>query len=272
MSLLITFLVGWLAVNGLLYLAQPGMLFYPMARIEETPRNWGLAFEDVTFETEDDLSLHGWFIPRPGASRVLLFFHGNAGNISHRRESVALFHHLGLDVFIIDYRGYGRSEGRPSEVGLYRDARAAWGWLTRERGYQASQIVLFGRSLGAALAADLAAETVPAGIILESGFSSAAEAARELFPGLSRLVVLRYRFDAAGAIAQARAPVLVLHSPDDEVVPYALGRRLFEAAPEPKGFVAMRGGHNDGFLRSEPEYGRALADFFASLPSPGGRP
>jgi len=271
MSLLVTLLTGWLVVNGLLYLAQPGMLFYPIARIEQTPRDWGLAFEDVTFETEDGLSLHGWFIPRAGARRVVLFFHGNAGNISHRRESVAVFHNLDLDVFIIDYRGYGRSEGRPSEVGLYRDARAAWRWLARERGYRPSQILLFGRSLGAAVAADLAAETEPAGIILESGFSSATAAARELFPGLSRLVVLRYRFDAAGAIAQAKAPVLVLHSPDDEVVPYGLGRRLFEAAPEPKRFVPLRGGHNHGFLRSQPEYGRALNDFLASLPPAGGR-
>lgn len=272
MSLVGSVLIAWLLLNGLLYVAQPGMVFYPIGRMDQTPQDWGLAFEDVTLRTEDGVDLHAWFIPRPGARRVVLFFHGNAGNISHRGESVAVFYALGLDVLIIDYRGYGRSGGSPSEEGLYRDARAAWGWLTEERGYTPSQVILFGRSLGAAVAAQLAAETQPAGVILESGFSSARDAAHDIFPLLSRVVLLRYRFDAAAAIAQAKSPVLVLHSPGDEIIPYRLGRQLYAAAPEPKRFVDLRGGHNDGFLLSQPEYGRALSEFLATLPDPGERP
>jgi fermentation-respiration switch protein FrsA (DUF1100 family) len=267
-----TVLAGWLLLNGLMFLAQPGMIFYPSSRLDATPRDWGLDYQDVWLETEDGLRLHGWYIPHTGSERVLLFFHGNAGNISHRGESVAIFHRLGLSVLIIDYRGYGRSEGAPSEDGLTRDARAAWQWLTVDQGVDAARILLFGRSLGATVAANLAGETRPGGVILESGFSSARDAANALFPVLSRLVILRYRLDAAGALAGASSPILVLHSPDDEIIPYHLGRRLYDAAPEPKRFVDLRGGHNDGFLRSQPDYERAFGAFLTSLePSRGQR-
>jgi len=272
MGVIGTALAGWLLLNGLMYVAQPGMLFYPLSRLDATPRDWGLDYQDVWVPTEDGVRLHGWYLPSAESERVLLFFHGNAGNISHRRDSIAIFHRLGLDVLILDYRGYGQSSGSPSEDGLYRDAGAAWTWLTEERGLDPSQIIVFGRSLGAIVAARLAAETGPAAVILESGFSSARDAAHTLFPVLSRLVLLRYRLDAAAAVQQVRSPVLVLHSPDDEIIPYRLGRRLYEAANEPKRFVTLRGGHNDGFLRSQPEYERALGELLATLPPPQGRP
>jgi len=259
-------LLGWALLNGLMYLLQPGMVFYPLAGLDATPKDWGLDYQDVKIATEDGVDLHGWFIPRPGARRVLLFFHGNAGNISHRGDSILIFNGLGLDVFIIDYRGYGRSRGSPSEQGLYRDARAAWRWLTGERGYAPSDVVIFGRSLGAAVAAHLAAETDPGGLVLESGFSSARDAGRAILPLLSRLVIGRYDFDAARALQEVRCPVLVMHSPEDEIIPYRLGRRLYEAAREPKRFVDLRGGHNDGFLVSQPQYERVLDEFLGTLP------
>ncbi|MCU0835740.1 MAG: alpha/beta hydrolase [Chromatiaceae bacterium] len=272
MGLIGTVLAGWVLLNGLMFLAQPGMIFFPTQRLDATPRDWGLAHQDVWLKTDDGLRLHGWYIPREGAERTLLFFHGNAGNISHRGESVAIFHRLGLNVLMVDYRGYGRSEGSPSEDGLYRDARAAWQWLTEEQRLEPEQIVVFGRSLGATVAATLAAESTPAAVILESGFSSARDAAQALFPVLSRVVILRYRLDAADALTRATSPVLVLHSPDDEVIPYPLGQRLYDAAPEPKRFVELRGGHNDGFLRSQPEYERTLGAFLATLGAPRGQP
>jgi fermentation-respiration switch protein FrsA (DUF1100 family) len=261
-----TVFVAWGLLNGLMFLAQPGMVFHPDRTIEATPDDWGLGYQDVTLQADDGVPLHGWFLPgRPGAP-VLLFLHGNAGNISHRGETVAIFHRLGLQVFIIDYRGFGRSGGSPSEEGLYRDARAAWRYLTEVRGLAPGDIVVFGRSLGGIVAAQLAAEMQPAGVILESSFSSAKDVARATFPLLSRLVLVRYRFDGEDAARRLRCPVLVLHSPDDEVIPYALGRRLFEAAPNPKRFAELRGGHNDAFLRSQPQYERVLADFIAGLP------
>lgn len=259
-------IAGWALLNGFMFLAQPGMLFYPLAALEATPKDWGLDYQDVTLRTEDGVKLHGWYLPRPGARRALLFFHGNAGNLSHRGDSIAIFHRLGLAVFIIDYRGYGQSEGSPSEQGLYRDARAAWRWLSEQQGVAPADVVVFGRSLGGVVAARLAAEVRPGGLILESSFSSARDAGRALFPVLSALVFLRYGFDAAKALQSADCPVLVLHSPHDEILPYRLGRRLFEAAPEPKRFVDLRGGHNQGFLLSQPGYERALGEFLASLP------
>lgn len=262
-------LIGWVLLNGFMFLLQPGMVFYPLARLETNPHDWGYDYEDTTLTTEDDVNLHGWFIPRPGARRVLLFFHGNAGNISHRGDSIRIFHRLGLHVFIIDYRGYGKSQGSPGEQGLYLDARAAWSWLTAKRGFAPTDIVVFGRSLGAAVAAHLASEKTPCGLILESGFSSARDASRAIFPVFSWLLFKRYNFDAAGALARVDSPVLVLHSPEDEIIPYHLGRKLYEAAKAPKNFVELRGGHNDGFLISQPDYERALGEFLKSLPKGG---
>lgn len=250
-------------LNGWLYLQQPAMIFFPTRALESTPADWGMAYQDVALTTEDGVDLHGWYLPRDGARRVLLFFHGNAGNISHRRGSIEIFHRLGLNVLIIDYRGYGRSAGTASETGMYRDADAAWRHLTETRGVRETDIVVFGRSLGGAVAAELAARRHPAALILESTFSSARAASRSVFPWLSRLVVLRFDFDTAARLPAVRCPVLVLHSPDDEIIPYALGEQVFAAANEPKFFVRLRGDHNSGFLQSQPEYARALAEFLA---------
>jgi fermentation-respiration switch protein FrsA (DUF1100 family) len=247
-----------------MYLQQPAMTFYPVRGLAATPADWGLAHEDVVFDTDDGLQLHGWYIPRPGARRVLLFMHGNAGNISHRGDSVSIFHQLGLNVFIFDYRGYGRSQGSPDEQGLYRDAAAAWRYLVETRAVDAGDIIVFGRSLGGAVAARLASGVEPAALILESTLSSSKDFARRVFPLLSRLVLLRFEFDTAAYVRQVDCPVLVLHSPDDEIMPYALGRKVYEAAGEPKQFIDLRGDHNSGFLLSQPGYQRHLADFIAA--------
>ena len=254
-------LLGIALFGGLVWLQQPSMIFFPSARLVMTPQDWGLAYDDVSFSTADGVSLHGWYVPRDGARNVVLFLHGNAGNISHRGESVRIFHDLGLDVFIFDYRGYGRSEGRPSETGLYEDARAAWRHLTEERGIDGGNVVIFGRSLGGAVAARLASEVDPGAVIIESAFTSARDVARAVFPVVSRLSLVRFEFRAAESLAQVAAPVLVLHSRDDEIMPFELGERLYLAAREPKVFVELRGDHNTGFLMSQPGYGQALRQF-----------
>lgn len=265
MSVLLSVALVWAFLNGWMYLQQPGMIFYPVRTLEATPQEWGMAYEDVILATEDGIELHGWYIPAPQANGTLLFLHGNAGNISHRRDSIAIFRRLGLDVFIFDYRGYGRSQGRPDEIGLYRDAQAAWRYLTQTREVAARDIVVFGRSLGGAVAAHLVAREPARALILESTFSSARDFARQVLPLLSRLVTVRYDFDTTGQMQAVNCPVLVLHSPDDEIMPYALGERVFQAAREPKRFVRLRGDHNSGFLLSQPAYERALGDFLASL-------
>ncbi|WP_373507956.1 alpha/beta hydrolase [Thiocapsa sp.] len=255
-------------LNAAMWMLQPGMVFYPTRVLEATPADWGLPFEDVELTAEDGTRLLGWYIPYPDATRTLLFFHGNAGNISHRGDSIAIFNRLGLSVLIVDYRGYGRSAGRASEAGLYLDAVAARDYLVEARGVDPASILIFGRSLGASVAADLAARAPSGGVILESGFSSARDMARHLYPGLHHVLYLRFDFDAAERLSRVRAPVLVLHSRDDEIVPYALGRKLFEAAREPKRFVDLRGDHNSGFLASQPDYERTLAAFIGALGTP----
>jgi fermentation-respiration switch protein FrsA (DUF1100 family) len=265
MSALAGLLLGLALLNGWMYLQQPAMIFFPQRELAATPADWGLAYEDVGLRTADGVALHGWYVPHPQARRVLLFFHGNAGNISHRGDSVAIFHRLGLNVFIIDYRGYGRSEGTPSEQGLYEDAAAAWRYLTGRRGVDAADVVVFGRSLGGAIAAQLAAQARPGALILESTLSSARDFAQSVFPVLSRLIVMRYGWNTAAYLARVDSPVLVLHSPEDEIMPYRLGENVFASAREPKRFVALRGDHNGGFLLSQPEYERALAEFLAEF-------
>lgn len=263
-SFLVNLVVVLALVAGGLYVMQPAMVFLPSRELAATPADWGLEYEDVWLQADDGVRLHGWYLPYPGARRVLLFFHGNAGNISHRQDSLEIFHRLGLNVLILDYRGYGRSEGRPSEAGLYRDARAAWDHLVEVRGVAPSDIVLFGRSLGGAVAAQLASQAQPGALILESTFSSARDMAREIYPILSWLIVRRFDLNTVERLGAVSCPVLVLHSRDDEIIPFELGRRVFEAAPEPKAFQALRGDHNGGFLLSQPGYERALAGFLSN--------
>jgi fermentation-respiration switch protein FrsA (DUF1100 family) len=276
-AILTYLLLALLLAGASIWWMQPRMLVYPIKPLQATPADWGMDYDDVQLTAEDGTALHGWLIRaaqgRKQRPSTLLFLHGNAGNISHRRDSIAIFTDLGLDVLIIDYRGFGRSEGSVSESGLYQDAAAAWRWLTQTGGIPADDIVIFGRSLGGAVAAQLAAQlatqtasaTQPAALIVESSFDHLQSLAEEHYPLLSHLIPLRYRFAAAEHIAAVRSPVLVLHSPDDRIVPYRLGQRLFAAATAPKAFVDLRGGHNDGFLHSQPQYQEALANLLNSL-------
>lgn len=261
----VIFVVSLLLINAWMYFQQPRMIFYPYGELFQTPADWGLDFEDVTLQTKDSVQLHGWYIPHSQSQHVLLFFHGNAGNISHRRDSIEIFRRLGLNVFIIDYRGYGKSKGKPGEQGLYQDATAAWDYLTAEKGYTSQQIIIFGRSLGGTVAANLASGVQARGLILESTFSSARDFARVVFPLLARLVWIRYDFNVVESIQQVNAPLLVLHSPEDEIMPFHLGKKVFEAANQPKRFVRLRGDHNYGFIKSQPDYEQALKSWLKGL-------
>lgn len=254
------------AVCLLLYLFQSRLIYFPDRYLAATPQAVGLPYENIGFQTSDGVDLHGWFIPseRP-ASPVLLFFHGNAGNISHRLESLLIFHRLGLSTLIFDYRGYGKSEGTPSEDGTYLDAETAWGYLTQTRGVEAENVVLFGRSLGGAVAAWLATRLVPGALIVESTFTSVPDLAAKIYPVLPVRLLARFRYDAKQYIARIRCPVLIVHSHDDEIIPSSHGRALFHAAPEPKGFLQIRGGHNEGFLASGEDYVRGIGDFLTRI-------
>lgn len=268
MNTLFSLLTGLLLLNGMMYLLQPGMVFYPTPIISETPAEWQLAYEDVNIDTADGERLHGWYIPASDNHKqqpVLLFFHGNAGNISHRRASLEIFHQLGLNQLIIDYRGYGKSTGKPGEAGLYMDAMAAWDYLVDNKGFNTDRIIIFGRSLGGAVATQLASRVQPRGLILESSFSSARDVAQHTFPLLSHLLYLRYDFNSLERLPQVRAPLLMLHSPQDEIIPYESAEKLFKSAQKPKTFIQLRGDHNNGFYLSQPMYQQALADWLQGL-------
>ena len=196
---------------------------------------------------------------------VVLFCHGNAGNISHRLDSIRLFHELGLSVLIFDYRGYGQSSGKPTEQGTYRDADAAWDYLVEQRGISPAHIILFGRSLGASIAADLATRQSAAAVILESAFTSVPDVAATLYPWLPVRWLSRYQYNTEKKLANIHIPVLIVHSQDDEIIEFANGERLFDVANEPKQFLELRGGHNDGFMVSGNDYIQGLETFLGKV-------
>lgn len=255
------------------FFAQPKLVYFPDTGRElvATPAAAGLDYEDVTLTTADGVRLHAWLVKAREPRGVVLFFHGNAGNISHRLDSLAQFTRLGYDTLIVDYRGYGRSEGHPGEEGTYLDATAAWDYLTGARGVAPGDVVLFGESLGAAVAAWLAAQTEPRALVLLAGFTSIPELGQELYPFLPVKWLASIRYPTLEYLERVRAPVLVAHSRDDEIVPFRHGERLYAAAPEPKRFLAMSGGHNQAFFFARPQWETALAEFLAAA-APSGSP
>jgi fermentation-respiration switch protein FrsA (DUF1100 family) len=224
-------------------------IFYPMRQIETTPKAIGLDYEDLYFRTEDGKLLNGWLIKNPAATSTVILFHGNAGNISHRLDKIAFFHKLGLNVFIIDYRGYGKSQGRPGEKGLYLDARAAYDYLSTRKDLGKKKIAC-GESLGCAAAIDLCLNRKLDGLILDSAFASARDMSRVVFPFLPTFLIMS-KFDSIEKIKSIKIPKLFIHSINDEIVPFSQGAKLFQAAPEPKEFLKIMGGHNSGFFETE---------------------
>jgi fermentation-respiration switch protein FrsA (DUF1100 family) len=241
---------------------ERSFIYYPTRRLEATPGDAGLAFEEVRVTAGDGVGLHGWYVPGRRAM-ALLWCHGNGGNISHRVGHLRLIHdRLGLGVLLFDYRGYGRSDGAPSEPGTYQDARAFGTWL-QQREPAGRPVVYFGQSLGAAVAVWLALEEPPAALILESPFTSVQAMANATVPGAGYL--FRTRYDTLGRIGRGRAPVLVLHGDADEVIPFAHGRAVFTAAADPKAFVAIPGaGHNDTYLIGGEAYWQTWERFLAA--------
>ncbi|MCK5325009.1 MAG: alpha/beta hydrolase [Woeseiaceae bacterium] len=254
----------------LVYFMQGRMLYLadvPGRTLTMTPTDVGMDYQDVSIETTDGVTLHGWFIAGR-TSQVLLFFHGNAGNISHRLDSIGQFQNLGLSVLIIDYRGYGQSAGRTTETGIYRDADAAWRYLTEGRGIVASDIVIFGRSLGASVASRLASENRPLALIVESSFTSIPDIAQDLYPWLPARWLSRLSHATRDYVRDVRCPILVIHSRDDEIIPFHHGEAIFASANEPRTLLPIRGTHNDAFLLDERAYVEGLRTFLTGLSAP----
>lgn len=257
-------LVVYAALIALLLIFQPRFVFIPSRRLAATPDEWQLPYEEVALVTSDGVRLSGWFIPVEGATTTILLLHGNAGNISHRRHSLEVYYRLGYNCLIIDYRGYGASEGRPGEQGTYLDAQAAWDYLVNERKIAAERIVIFGRSLGGAVAVWLAAQVQPQALVVESTFTSISDMAAKMLPFLPMRWLCRIKYDSLALIDRIKCPLLVIHSPDDEIIPFEQGRRLYEAAKEPKAFYELSGAHNEGFVLEGSKYSSALKEFIAN--------
>jgi len=260
LRILLTAYIGFALV---LYFFQSHLVFYPETgrEIIATPSQAGLPYEDVRLTTGDGLGLHGWFIPAPQSRGTVLFLHGNAGNISHRIDSLQMFHRLGYSTFIFDYRGYGNSSGTPSEQGTYRDAEAAWRYLTEQRRIPSCRIVLFGESLGGAVASWLAARQKPAALVIASGFTSVPDLAQHFYPYLPVRWLAHLRYDTRKNLRAVAVPVLIAHSPEDEIIPFEHGQALYAAANSPKRFLELGGGHNDGFIFMRESWVRELKDF-----------
>jgi len=265
--LLLMAVLGYALFLVFLYFYQGRLLFQPnlpSRAVERSPSALGLIYEPIELVTSDEIHLDGWFLPALEERGVILFCHGNAGNISHRLDSLFLFHRMGYSTLIFDYRGYGRSQGRPSEAGTYLDVEAAWRYLTRERFIAPSRIILFGRSLGAAVAVHQAVIHSPGALIVESGFTSVPDIGAELYPFLPVRLLSRLDYNVQEQLPRVSCPVLVVHSRDDEIIPFRHGRALYAAANEPKQFLELRGGHNDGFLQAGEAYTQALANFLSA--------
>ena len=265
LSILLLAAAGYVLLGAYVYLFQSRLLYFPNIpgrALTATPADIGLTFEEARIATADALELHGWYVPAGTGAPAVLFCHGNAGNISHRLEWLQIFHDMGFAVLLFDYRGYGRSRGAPDEPGTYRDAQAAWDFLTRSKGVATARIVIFGESLGGAIAAHLAKDVASAGaLILVSTFTSAPDLASELYWYLPVRLLARFQYPTAEYVSRVRVPTLVIHSQGDEIVPFSHGRKLFERAMGPKAFLEISGDHNAGFLTSGATLTRGLRSF-----------
>ncbi len=259
---------AYLAAVVFLYFGQARMIYFPIRAMSASPADLDLAFEDIFMATDDGHTIHGWFVPHDSAWATHVFCHGNATNISHRLEILRMFHSLKLNVFLFDYRGYGRSDGKPSEQGTYRDAMAAWRYLVEERGIPADQIIIHGQSLGGGVASWLASRVTPKALIIESSFTSIPDIAKKFYPFLPVKLLSKYQYSTKNRIKKISCPILIIHSPEDNLIPYSHGRRLYELANPPKQFVEIKGPHNSGFIESEGIYMGGISDFFETYLRP----
>ena len=255
--------VSYVAICVLLFAFQSRLVYLPgvNGEVSVTPRAAGLEFEDVTLQTADGVRINGWFVPARAQRGVALIFHGNAGNISHRLEWLLMFYRMGYSSFIVDYRGYGNSGGKPTEEGTYLDAQAAWAHLTDTRKVSPQDIVLVGESLGGAVAAWLAARTRPRALVLHSAFTSVPDLGSQIYPVFPVRWLARIKYDTLESVRKVECALLVAHSRNDEIVPFAHGRALYDTAREPKAFLELTGGHNDGFIFTRQQWVDALAQF-----------
>lgn len=270
-SLLFIIIAAYIAIVAIFWLFQSWFIYHPTNEIADTPESIGKKYEQVEFQSADGIRLNGWFIPAEppqprndtpiNSGSTVLYCHGNARNISDCLDIIRILTELKLNVFVFDYRGFGKSEGAPSEKGLYADAEAAYNYLTKTRGITENAIIVHGRSLGGSVAAYLAQKYNPGMLILESTFTSMADVASGIYPFLPVKLILRHNYPTIEYVRLVKCPVLVIHSADDELIPFSHGKRLFESIKTQKEFLEITGLHNDGFIISENTYINGINEF-----------
>ncbi len=246
---------------------EHNQVYHPYRQLEAAPAELGRAFEDVRFKTDDGVELHGWFFPAdtnsPRAQLAFLICHGNAGNISHRLDLSGALLETGASVFVFDYRGYGLSEGRPSEQGTYRDAQAAHAWLRRKQ-FRGERIIAFGESLGGGVASELALRETLGGLVLQSTFTSIPDVGKEIFPWLPVRWLSSIKYDTRTKLPRINLPVLVMHSREDDLIRFHHAEKNFAAANEPKIFCELLGSHNDGAWEQK-QFREAIEKLFKTM-------
>ncbi len=243
---------------------QSNYIYFPDSGIFRTPASAGLKYEGVTLRTEDGVHIAGWYVPAEESRFTILFCHGNAGNISDRLEFLTMFNRLGLSTFIFDYRGYGESEGSPTEEGTYMDAEAAYDYLVREKGIPPARIIVMGRSLGGSVASYIASRYPVRALIVESSFTSIKDLA-PLYMIIPAKFFSRFSYNTMEYIKDTDVPVMIIHSRDDEIIPFSHGLKLYEAAGAGKEFVEIQGFHSSGYLQSYEKYRDRIDSFINSL-------
>ncbi len=260
-SIAIIILLVFSLIVFLFYRFQDNLIFRPYKKLERTPADIDLVFKNLKIKTHDSNTVHAWYIERKNPKGVVLFCHGNAGNISHRLDRIELLRKNSYSILIFDYRGYGESEGKPTENGLYDDALSCYQYMVRNLKIKPEEIILWGCSLGGSIASYVASQKKCRFLILESSFTSLSSLANKLYPFLPVKTLLKYSFNTQKHVESCDVPILLFHSPDDDLVPFSMGRRLFESAPGPKEFLSIKGSHNDSFYLSRFEILDSLEDF-----------
>lgn len=250
MSFIVFIVGGFVVLLLFMYLFQDRLLFMPSSAMVQTPDSFGLTFEEYWVETDDKVKIHGWYFPLENSDQVIVLSHGNAGNISNRITIAEALLEAGAAVLMYDYRGYGKSEGSPSEKGLYKDVEAVTEGLIREKGYSEDNIYMYGRSLGGTVAAYAATMFNVGGLVLDSAFLNLRSMVSDVYPFVPTFLA-KYEFPTDKFLQKLRdTPVIIMHSPNDEIVGFHNGKSLFDVAKEPKQFVELRGGHNNNFFES----------------------
>ncbi|MBN1123881.1 MAG: alpha/beta hydrolase [Sedimentisphaerales bacterium] len=274
MSILISILIAAVLIYSIfgwtMFFTQSSLLYRPLKEVLYSPSDIGLTYEKVVLTTNDGLKLAAWYTPSPHARYTILFCHGNGGNLSYYLDTINLFNEMNFNILIFDYRGYGLSQGMPTEEGTYLDARAAWEWLVQKKHIIPEHIIIHGRSLGSSIAAKLATQVNPAGLIIESAFTSYEDVAKEFYPYLPVHWFAKFKYNTLQSIREVSCPILFVHSLHDEMIPFQFALQLYDTAAAPKELLEIEGNHNDGFLFSGKLYREGLFDWISALETSSG--